>query len=105
MKVSTELIPAASLNLNEVTIDARGLYKHYGKIIAIRGINLQIRRGELFGLIGTDGAGKTSTFNILGGVMEATAGEPARCGGSPRCSDWRTQRVGNYFLCLHCGLV
>lgn len=74
MKVSTELIPGASLNLNEVTIDVRGLYKHYGKTIAIRGIDLQIRRGELFGLIGADGAGKTSTFNILGGVMEATAG-------------------------------
>jgi ABC-2 type transport system ATP-binding protein len=75
MKVSTELIPAASLNLNEVTIDVRGLYKHYGKTIAIRGIDLQIRRGELFGLIGPDGAGKTSAFNILGGVMEATAGD------------------------------
>ncbi|AFZ60727.1 ABC transporter ATP-binding protein [Anabaena cylindrica FACHB-243] len=75
MKVSHELIPAASLNLNEVTIDVRGLYKHYGKTIAIRGLDLQIRRGELFGLIGPDGAGKTTTFNILGGVMEATAGD------------------------------
>jgi ABC-2 type transport system ATP-binding protein len=75
MKVSPELIPAASLNLNEVTIDIRGLYKHYGKTIAIRGLDLQIRRGELFGLIGPDGAGKTTTFNILGGVMEATAGD------------------------------
>ncbi|AKG21212.1 ATP-binding cassette domain-containing protein [Calothrix sp. 336/3] len=75
MKLSHELIPAASLNLNEVTIEVRGLYKHYGKTIAIRGLDLQIRRGELFGLIGPDGAGKTSTFNILGGVMEATAGD------------------------------
>ncbi len=41
MKVSTELIPASSLNLNEVTIDVRRLYKHYGKTIAIRGIDLQ----------------------------------------------------------------
>jgi ABC-2 type transport system ATP-binding protein len=75
MKLSPELIPAASLNLNEVTIEVRGLYKHYGKTIAIRGLDLQIRRGELFGLIGPDGAGKTTTFNILGGVMEATAGD------------------------------
>ncbi|WP_431191187.1 ABC transporter ATP-binding protein [Leptolyngbya boryana] len=75
MKVSTELIPASSLTLAEVTIDVRGLYKHYGKTIAIRGIDLQLRRGELFGLIGPDGAGKTTTFNILGGVMEATAGD------------------------------
>lgn len=75
MKISHELIPAASLNLNEVTIEVRGLYKHYGKTIAIRGLDLQIRRGELFGLIGPDGAGKTTTFNILGGVMQATAGD------------------------------
>ncbi len=75
MKVSTELIPAAPPTLNEVTIDIQGLYKHYGKKAAIRGIDLQICRGELFGLIGPDGAGKTTTFNILGGVMEATAGD------------------------------
>jgi ABC-2 type transport system ATP-binding protein len=75
MKVSTQSIPASSLTLAEVTIDVRGLYKHYGKTIAIRGIDLQLRRGELFGLIGPDGAGKTTTFNILGGVMEATAGD------------------------------
>ena len=38
------------------------------------GINLDIREGEIFGLIGPDGAGKTSTFQILAGVMEATSG-------------------------------
>jgi ABC-2 type transport system ATP-binding protein len=61
-------------SLTDVTICIQGLYKHYGKTAAIRGINLEVRRGELFGLIGPDGAGKTTTFNILGGVMEATAG-------------------------------
>ncbi len=61
--------------LNGVTIHIEKLYKHYGKIIALRGIDLDVNRGELFGLIGPDGAGKTTVFNILGGVMEATAGE------------------------------
>ena len=41
---------------------------------AVRGINLDVRDGEIFGLIGPDGAGKTSTFQILAGVMEATGG-------------------------------
>jgi ABC-2 type transport system ATP-binding protein len=63
-------------------IQIRALYKHYGKIVAIRGINLDVQKGELFGLIGPDGAGKTTIFNILGGVMEATAGE-ARILDSP----------------------
>jgi len=65
---------ALSPTLDDVTIHIQKLYKHYGNTIAIRGINLDIHRGELFGLIGADGAGKTTTFNILGGVMESTAG-------------------------------
>lgn len=64
----------------DVTISVRKLYKHYGKTAAIQGIDLEISRGELFGLIGPDGAGKTTAFNILGGVMEATAGEASILG-------------------------
>jgi len=56
------------------TIDVRGLSKRYGKLEAVRGITFEVKRGEMFGLIGPDGAGKTSTFQILAGVMEATEG-------------------------------
>jgi ABC-2 type transport system ATP-binding protein len=55
-------------------IRVAGLAKRYGAIEAVRGIDLEVRAGEIFGLIGPDGAGKTSTFQVLGGVMEATAG-------------------------------
>ncbi|HVW10203.1 MAG TPA: ABC transporter ATP-binding protein, partial [Bryobacteraceae bacterium] len=41
---------------------------------AVRGISLSVARGEIFGLIGPDGAGKTTTFQIMAGVMEATSG-------------------------------
>ncbi len=64
----------SSSRLDTVTIHVQKLYKNYGKTSAIRGIDLEVYRGELFGLIGPDGAGKTTAFNILGGVMEATAG-------------------------------
>jgi ABC-2 type transport system ATP-binding protein len=50
------------------------LRKNYGATQAVRGISLEVATGEIFGLIGPDGAGKTSTFQILGGVMEATSG-------------------------------
>src|SRR6266571_2365818 len=50
------------------------LAKKYGDTQAVGGIYLDIRRGEIFGLIGPDGAGKTTTFQILAGVMEATSG-------------------------------
>ena len=55
------------------------LSKRYGAIEAVRGINLEVGDGEIFGLIGPDGAGKTSTFQILAGVMEATAAERRKC--------------------------
>jgi ABC-2 type transport system ATP-binding protein len=51
-----------------------GLTKRYGPVEAVRGIDLEVQTGEIFGLIGPDGAGKTSTFQVLGGVMEPTAG-------------------------------
>ena len=55
-------------------IQISDLKKNYGAVEAVKGINLDINAGEIFGLIGPDGAGKTSTFQILGGVMKATAG-------------------------------
>src|SRR5215831_16651204 len=58
-----------------VAIRIRGLKKDYGATEAVKGVDLDIGRGEIFGLIGPDGAGKTSTFQVLGGVMEQTAGE------------------------------
>src|SRR5262245_13626503 len=59
----------------DIAIVIRGLRKSYGKREAVAGVDLTIDRGEIFGLIGPDGAGKTSVFQILGGVMPATSGE------------------------------
>src|SRR5690242_17926775 len=59
---------------SEAAIRIRDLRKSYGKFEAVKGINLEIAAGEIFGLIGPDGAGKTSVFQILGGVMQATSG-------------------------------
>src|SRR6202789_1642195 len=61
-------------NAGSPAITIENLWKRYGPIEAVRGISLQVKRGEIFGLIGPDGAGKTSTFQILAGVMEATSG-------------------------------
>src|SRR5260370_28458136 len=68
----------------EPAIRIRNLRKAYGPIEAVRSIDLDIQTGEIFGLIGPDGAGKTSTFQILGGVMQATAGEAVMLGRSAR---------------------
>src|SRR6185503_606844 len=60
------------------------LQKDYGTTQAVRGISFTVNKGEIFGMIGPDGAGKTTTFQILAGVMETTSGvveifgQPAR---------------------------
>jgi ABC-type multidrug transport system ATPase subunit len=62
-------------------IRVRELRKRYGAVEAVRGIDLDVRAGEIFGLIGPDGAGKTSTFQILGGVMPQTSAPPSCSAG------------------------
>ncbi|MBK6584344.1 MAG: ABC transporter ATP-binding protein [Gammaproteobacteria bacterium] len=56
-------------------IVARGVCKHYGPIHAVDGVDLDIRAGELFGLIGHNGAGKSTMFKMMLGLIRATAGE------------------------------
>jgi ABC-2 type transport system ATP-binding protein len=58
----------------ETALRVDGLWKRYGSLDAVRGIGFEVGTREIFGLIGPDGAGKTSTFQILAGVMEATRG-------------------------------
>ncbi len=76
---SGSLIPqerqGSTTDAREIAIRVRALRKSYGAEEAVRGIDLEIARGEIFGLIGPDGAGKTSVFQILGGVMAATEGD------------------------------
>ena len=71
-------------------IDVRGLQKRYGTLDAVRGISFEVQRGEIFGLIGADGAGKTTTFQILAGVMEATGGTAEIFGKPARDARSRT---------------
>ena len=68
----------------ETAIRVEGLVKNYGSVNAVSGLNFTVKGGEIFGLIGPDGAGKTTTFQILAGVMEATAGKISILGRSPR---------------------
>jgi len=51
--------------MDRMAIAAHGLKKHYGKVHALKGIDIDVGEGEIFGLIGADGSGKTSLFRIL----------------------------------------
>lgn len=69
---------------NEPLIAAKGLARTYGRgptqIEAVRGIDLEVRRGEIFGLVGSDGAGKTTTIQMLCGILAPTAGSAVVAG-------------------------
>lgn len=60
--------------------EVRGLERTFGAVEALRGLSLQVRSGEIYGLVGPDGAGKTTALRILAGLMAPTKGE-ARVGG------------------------
>ncbi|MBL0186374.1 MAG: ABC transporter ATP-binding protein [Candidatus Obscuribacter sp.] len=65
-------------------VQVHNLRKDYGSLTAVKDIDFAINSGEIFGLIGPDGAGKTTSFHILGGVLEQTGGDVLVLGGKPR---------------------
>jgi ABC-2 type transport system ATP-binding protein len=81
--------------MNDLVISARGLRKSYGPLEAVRGIDLEVRRGEIFAFLGPNGAGKTTTVEILEGYRARTAGEVDVLGLDPANggSEWRG-RIG-----------
>jgi ABC-2 type transport system ATP-binding protein len=67
------LQPLACFSMN--AISAENLSKSFKGVTAVKGLNLTVAEGELFGLIGPDGAGKTTTMRMLTAIMDPTAGE------------------------------
>lgn len=64
-------------------IEARGLTKHYGAFVAVRGIDLDVRAGECFALLGPNGAGKSTTIRMICCLADVTAGSLVVLGEKP----------------------
>jgi len=79
----------------DLVISVRGLRKSYGEVEAVRGIDLDVRRGEVFAFLGPNGAGKTTTVEILEGYRKRSDGEVSVLGEDPEHAGrgWR-ERIG-----------
>ncbi|NCD43346.1 MAG: ATP-binding cassette domain-containing protein, partial [Bacteroidia bacterium] len=59
---------------NTPVIDVKGLYKRFGNFIANDNLTFQVFKGEIFGFLGANGAGKTTAMKILCGLSKPSAG-------------------------------
>lgn len=81
----------------EVVLATTGLTKRYTKRLAVNGLNLDVRRGDVFGLLGPNGSGKSTTLRMVLGLVWPTAGSISLFGGDHSQSDQRRaalRRIG-----------
>lgn len=94
--VATPPVPAAAADAQAAAaIEADGLTKRFGDFVAVDHVDLRIARGEIFGFIGSNGCGKTTTMKMLTGLLPATEGRVRVLGQEPDPADVQTRsRVG-----------
>ena len=63
-----------------IDIQTEGLSKNFGPVVALKDLNLTVRRGSVFGFLGPNGAGKTTTVRILSGLLRQSSGSATVCG-------------------------
>ncbi len=79
-------LPPLDADEKDISIEAEGLTKRFGSFTAVDHVSFRIRRGEIFGFLGSNGCGKTTTMRMLTGLLPATEGE-ARLFGKPISGD------------------
>jgi ribosome-dependent ATPase len=80
----------------QVVIEARDLTKRFGKFMAVDHIALSVRRGEIFGFLGSNGCGKSTTMKMLTGLLQASSGQALLFGKPVRAGDLEVRRHVGY---------
>jgi ABC-2 type transport system ATP-binding protein len=81
---------------SSLVIDVRGLDKHFGALHAVKGVTLQVQRGEICGFLGPNGSGKTTTIRMLCGLVTPDAGEGVCLGFDIRTQSAAIKREVGY---------
>ena len=87
----------------EAIIETRDLSRRFGTLTAVDHLNLTVYKGEIFGLVGPDGAGKTTTLRMLCGLMDPTEGS-ARVAGHDVARDSRAVKDQIGYMAQRFGL-
>ncbi|MGE0578147.1 MAG: ribosome-associated ATPase/putative transporter RbbA [Reyranella sp.] len=80
----------------EVAIEANGLTMRFGDFVAVDHVDLRIERGEIFGFLGSNGCGKTTTMKMLTGLLPPSEGEARLFGRAVDVRDFETRRRVGY---------
>ncbi|MFT5781769.1 MAG: ribosome-dependent ATPase [Pseudomonas sp.] len=89
------VIPPRPAGEQEIAIEARGLTMRFGDFVAVDSVDFRIERGEIFGFLGSNGCGKTTTMKMLTGLLSATEGQALLFGQTVDAKDMATRkRVG-----------
>ncbi len=90
--------PRSAPTAMDPVIEAVGLSRRFGQLEAVRGVDLEVRRGEIFGFLGPNGAGKTTTINMLCTLLRPTTGRATVAGFDvDRSPDEVRARIGLVF--------
>ncbi|OTQ60878.1 ribosome-associated ATPase/putative transporter RbbA [Gilliamella apis] len=90
-------IPPLDLNQDlKVAIEAKGLTKQFGDFIAVDHVNFSIKQGEIFGFLGSNGCGKSTTMKMLTGLLPISSGEAWLFGKPVDASDINVRRHLGY---------
>lgn len=90
------IIPPRSAQDDDIAIEARDLTMRFGSFVAVDRVNLRIARGEIFGFLGSNGCGKSTTMKMLTGLLPASEGEAWLFGQPVDPKDIETRRRVGY---------
>lgn len=91
------------MSTGSTAVEVLDLTRDFDGLTAVKGLTFSVERGELFGLVGPDGAGKTTTLRMLAGVLRPTAGD-ARVGGISVTRDPEAVKSGIAYMPQRFGL-
>ena len=90
------VIPPLQADAEDIAIEARGLTMRFGDFVAVDHVSFRIRRGEIFGFLGSNGCGKSTTMKMLTGLLEASEGQAWLFGHQVDPKDIDTRRRVGY---------